>query len=226
VVVADRDLAGAQETVAVVAADAEAAHAAGTAEAVMLDVRDAEGVGALIGEIVARHGRLDWAHNNAGVFSNAPSFVDVTDDAFDRLMAINFKGVWLCMQAELRVMLAQGAGAIVNTSSAAGMIGTPHTPGYAASKHAVLGLTRTAAREYADCNIRVNAVCPGSVRTPMTTGNLDQHPEILQHIMDMQPSHRMAEAEEVAAAVAWLLSDEASYVSGASLLVAGAAVNR
>jgi NAD(P)-dependent dehydrogenase (short-subunit alcohol dehydrogenase family) len=226
VVVADRNLAGAVETVALIGADVESLDAGGAAEAVELDVRDAVGVAALIDDIVARHGRLDWAHNNAGVFSSAASFVDVSDDDFDLLMGINFKGVWLCMRAELAVMARQGRGSIVNTSSAAGMIGTPKTPGYSASKHAVLGLTRSAAREYADQGIRVNAVCPGSVRTPMVTANLVNNPEILQHIMQMQPSHRMAEPEEIAASVAWLCSDAASYVSGAGLLVAGAAVNR
>lgn len=226
VTVADRNVSGAQETVALIAADPQSVAAGGSGAAAELDVCDEAGVGSLIRGIVARYGRLDWAHNNAGVFSSAASFVDVSDEEFARLMSINFKGVWLCMRAELAVMAQQGRGSIVNTSSAAGMIGTPKTPGYSASKHAVLGLTRSAAREYADQGVRVNAVCPGSVNTPMVTANLVNNPDVLQQIMQMQPSHRMAEPEEIAAAVAYLCSDDASYVSGASLLVAGAAVNR
>ena len=226
VAVADRNAAGAAETVELIAADSAANDVGGAAEAAELDVQDCAGVCRLVDDIIDRHGRLDWAHNNAGVFRSAASFVDVTDDDFGLLMGVNFKGVWLCMRAELAVMARQRSGSIVNTSSAAGMIGTPKAPAYSASKHAVLGLTRSAAREYADQGIRVNAVCPGSVRTPMVTANLVNNPDVLAHIMDMQPSHRMAEPEEIAASVAWLCSDAASYVSGAGLLVAGAAVNR
>ena len=199
---------------------------AASAEAATLDVTRCPDVDALVADIVDRHGRLDWAHNNAGVFANAGSFVDTDDAIFDRLMNVNLKGIWACMRAELRVMAPNGRGAIVNTASAAGMIGTPGTPAYSASKHGVLGLTRSAAREYAMAGIRINAVCPGSVDTPMVAGNLVNHPEVLEQIRKMQPNGRLATAGEIAAAVAWLCSDAASYVSGEGLLVTAAGVNR
>ena len=225
-VVADLEEAAAGATASLIAADPGCSAAGGSAEATLLDVGDASAVQALIDTVLTSHGRLDWAHNNAGVFRSSGAFLEFTDADFDLLMGTNFKGVWLCMRAELAAMVRQRSGSIVNTASAAGMIGTPGTPAYAASKHAVLGLTRSAAREYAEQGIRVNAVCPGSVNTAMVTANLKQHPEVLEAIQRMQPTHRMAEPEEVAAAVAWLCSEEASYVSGSSLLVAGAAVNR
>lgn len=220
VVVADRDRPGGQRTVELVG------QQGGTAEFQMLDVTDADNVEAVVDGIVCTHGRLDWAHNNAGVFRTAPSFIEMAGADFDLMMDINLKGVFLCMRAELRVMTAQGHGSIVNTSSAAGMIGTPRTPGYSASKHGVLGLTRSAAREYAAKQIRVNAVCPGSVNTPMVTANLVNNPGVLRQIEAMQPGGRLAEPEEIAAAVAYLCSDGASFVSGSALLVAGGAVNK
>jgi NAD(P)-dependent dehydrogenase (short-subunit alcohol dehydrogenase family) len=198
----------------------------GRGEAVALDVTDTAAVDAAVAALVDLHGRLDLAHNNAGVFRSAASFVDTTDADFDRMVAVNLKGVWSCMRAELRVMVAQGAGAIVNTASAAGIIGTPRTPAYAASKHGVLGLTRSAAREYAPFGIRINAVCPGAVDTPMVTANLVEHPEVLDAIVRMQPGGRLAQPEEIAATVDWLLSDAASFVSGAGVLVTAGAVNR
>lgn len=220
VVVADVDPDGAAATVRGIES------AGGRGEAVVLDVVDVAAVDAAVDSIVDRWGRLDLAHNNAGVFRSAASFVEVTDADFDRMLAVNLKGVWACMRAELRVMVAQGSGSIVNTASAAGIIGTPRTPAYAASKHAVLGLTRSAAREYAPFGVRVNAVCPGSVDTPMVTANLVEHPEVLDAIIRMQPGGRLARPDEVAATVDWLLSDAASFVSGAGLLVTGGAVNR
>ena len=220
VVVGDRDCAGGERTVEMIDALGR------TSEFQQLDVTDSSSVASVIDGIIATHGRLDWAHNNAGVFRTAPSFVDMTTADFDLMIKINLKGVFLCMRAELAVMRAQGFGSIVNTSSAAGVIGTPRTPGYSASKHGVLGLTRSAAREYAAQEIRINAVCPGSVNTPMVTANLVDHPEVLQQIVEMQPGGRLAEPDEVAAAVAWLCSDAASFVSGSALLVAGGAVNR
>lgn len=220
VVAADVDDDGAAETV-------DALTAAGArGEPIHLDVTDAAAVDAAVAGIVERWGRLDLAHNNAGVFGSAASFVDTTDEEFDRMLTVNLKGVWACMRAELRVMVDQRSGAIVNTASAAGIIGTPRTPAYSASKHGVLGLTRSAAREYAPLGIRVNAVCPGAVDTPMVTANLVEHPEVLEAIVRMQPGGRLARPEEVAAAVDWLLSDGASFVSGSGLLVTAGAVNR
>ncbi len=220
VVIADREVRGADETVALVDADG------GTAEARALDVTAVDDVDAVVARIVEEHGRLDWAHNNAGVFANSGSFLDTDDATFDRLMGVNLKGIWACMRAELAIMRRQGHGSIVNTASAAGVIGTPGTPAYSASKHGVVGLTRSAAREFAMDGVRVNAVCPGSVNTPMLAGNLVHHPEVLEQITRMQPNGRLAEPGEIAASVAWLCSDEASYVSGAALLVTAAGVNR
>lgn len=220
VVAADLDLDAAEGTADLLAA------AGRPGDAIRLDVVDADAVDAAVTSIFERWGRLDLAHNNAGVFHSTTSFVDTTDADFDRMVAVNLKGVWTCMRAELRVMVEQGGGSIVNTASAAGIIGTPRTPAYAASKHGVLGLTRSAAREYAPLGIRVNAVCPGAVDTPMLTANLVEHPEVLDAVIRMQPGGRLAQPEEIAATVSWLLSDAASFVSGAGVLVTGGAVNR
>ncbi len=222
VVVADRDVDGGEET-------AQLVRDVGTgtdAVFVRTDVTKAADVDAAVATAGDRYGRLDCAHNNAGISLQAPSFVDLDERSFDLVIDVNLKGVWLGLRAELRRMVAQGSGAIVNTASAAAVIGTPGNPAYCASKHGVMGLTRTAALEHVRDGIRVNAVCPGAVRTPLITRWLDVDPGIVDRVAKVQPGGRLAEPEEVAQAVVWLCSDRASFVTGEGLLVAGGAVAR
>ena len=222
VLVADRDEAGGVETVRLV----QEATPGADAVFVATDVTVAADVDAMVAAAVARWGRLDSAHNNAGISLQAPSFVDVDEKSWDLVVGVNLKGIWLGMRAELRQMLAQGGGSVVNTASAASVIGTPANPAYAASKHGVMGITRTAAAEHLRDNIRVNAVCPGAVRTPLITRWLDVDPGIVERVSKVQPGGRLCEPEEVAEAVVWLSSDRASFVTGEGMLVDGGAVAR
>src|SRR5580693_2903240 len=207
----------AAETVALINA------AGGQAMSVNADVTDAAQVAAMVKTVVATYGRLDCAFNNAGI---AGFQVDAagkkthewSEAAFDRMIAVNLKGVWLCMAAELPQMAAQGGGVIVNTGSIAGLVGLRTSSAYVAAKHGVIGLTKTAALEYADANIRVNAVCPGFIKTRMTEDTMRRRGDtILSHI----PNGRMGEPEEIAEMVVWLCSDRASYVTGACYNVDG-----
>jgi NAD(P)-dependent dehydrogenase (short-subunit alcohol dehydrogenase family) len=220
VVVADIDEAGGRETVEMIrATGVDARFVAG-------DVTRAEQVEAMVAAAVDEFGRLDCAHNNAGISLVPRGFTAVRLDQWQRVLNVNLKGVWLCLRAEIRHMLARGGGgAIVNTASAAGIIGTPGNPAYAASKHAVLGLTKTAALEYIRHDIRVNAVCPGIVRTPLVEPALAV-PELAARLRRVQPGGRLAEPDEVAEAVVWLASDRASFVSGEAMLVTAGAVAR
>jgi NAD(P)-dependent dehydrogenase (short-subunit alcohol dehydrogenase family) len=171
---------------------------------------------------VATFGRLDMALNNAGIIQAPPSEIaDQSADIFDRANAINLRGVWAYMKHELRYMRDQGSGAIVNNSSLAGLVGRPGRAAYHASKHGVIGLTRSAALEYAPRGIRVNAICPGTIETPMVTdmianGELDAPDSIAN-----QPIGRLGRADEIAAAVLWLSSPAASLVVGVALPVDG-----
>ncbi|GBD12318.1 2,5-dichloro-2,5-cyclohexadiene-1,4-diol dehydrogenase [bacterium HR24] len=185
------------------------------------DVSRAREVEAMVGEVAARFGRLDGAFNNAGIEGATARTADYEEEDWDRVIAINLKGVWLCMKYELRQMLAQGGGAIVNTGSVAGMVGWRGAPAYTAAKQGVAALTRTAALEYARAGIRVNAVCPGVVRTPMVERVLGGDPELAARFSRLEPLGRFAEPEEVAAAAAWLLSDASSFVTGHCLVVDG-----
>jgi NAD(P)-dependent dehydrogenase (short-subunit alcohol dehydrogenase family) len=185
------------------------------------DVADARQVEAMVAEVAARFGRLDGAFNNAGIEGATARTADYREEDWDRVLAVNLKGVWLCMKYELRQMLAQGGGAIVNTASVAGMVGWRGAPAYTAAKQGVVALTRTAALEYARAGIRVNAVCPGVVRTPMLRRVLRGEVELEARFTALEPLGRFAEPEEVAAAAAWLLSDAASYVTGHCLVVDG-----
>jgi NAD(P)-dependent dehydrogenase (short-subunit alcohol dehydrogenase family) len=197
--------------------------AGGQAMSIVAEVTDAGQVTGLIKSVVGAYGRLDCAFNNAGI---AGYQVDAagkkthewSEAAFDRMIAVNLKGVWLCMAAELPQMVAQGGGAIVNTGSIAGLVGLRTSSAYVAAKHGVIGLTRTAALEYADDNIRVNAVCPGYIRTRMTEDTMRRRGD---EIMAMVPFRRMGTPEEIAEMVVWLCSDRASYVSGAAYNVDG-----
>jgi NAD(P)-dependent dehydrogenase (short-subunit alcohol dehydrogenase family) len=189
---------------------------------VRTDVSVVEEVEALVARTVEAHGRLDCAVNNAGIVGSLGVTADCTEAEWDRTLAVNLTGVFLCMRYELRPMLRQRQGAIINVASAAGLTGMAGLAAYAASKHGVIGLTKTAALEYAAAGVRVNAVCPGVTRTPLVERlvQLDQaafpRPPI--------PAGRLAAAEEIAGAIVWLCSDAASYVTGAILPVDGGLV--
>ncbi len=218
VVVADIDLSAGEETARLIR------EAGGEATFVAADVSRAAAVEALVAAAVARYGRLDCAHNNAGV--TAGGFTHrLTEAAWDRVMAVNLKGVWLCMKYELAQLLRQRAGgAIVNTSSASGLVGFAGAAAYAASKHGVLGLTRTAALEYAPRGIRVNAVCPSLIRTAMLEQTLATSVEGEARLVALEPMGRLGTPEEVAGPVVWLCSDAASFVTGHALAVDGGAL--
>ncbi len=165
------------------------------------------------------YGRLDYAHNNAGVLGKAAPAADCSEEEWDRQIAVNLKGIWLCMRYEIPQMLKQGGGAIVNTSSAAGLVGMQGLAPYTASKHGVAGLTKSAALDYAKSNVRVNAVCPGFIDTPMVR-EIEDPEGFPTNVMPAIP--RMGKPEDVANAVVWLCSDAASYVTGHLLAVDGA----
>lgn len=214
VVAADLDASGA-ETVA-----ARIAEQGGSAIALQADVSDSAGVARLFDTVMEAFGRLDVAVNNAGVSSAARGFEETSEEEFDRLIAVNLKGVWLCMQREIAIFRARQGGVIINMASALGLIGAATTPVYAATKHGVIGLSRSAALEYATSGIRVNAVCPGIIDTPLIRkAAVDDR--LLQAIVDRHPAGRLGTPEEVAAAVAWLASPASSFVTGATLAVDG-----
>jgi NAD(P)-dependent dehydrogenase (short-subunit alcohol dehydrogenase family) len=188
---------------------------------VRCDVTDDDEVAALVHETVSTFGRLDLAFNNAGVQSPLAETADAKVEDFDRVLAINLRGVWSCLKHEILHMRAQGRGAIVNCSSMGGLVGAPGRGAYRASKHAVLGLTKCAALENATRGIRINAVCPGIVETPMVSDMLVSQPEAMAALMKEQPIGRFARPEEIAAAVLWLCSPGASFVIGHALAVDG-----
>jgi NAD(P)-dependent dehydrogenase (short-subunit alcohol dehydrogenase family) len=185
------------------------------------DVADADAVAAMVRQTVSTFGRLDAAFNNAGVQSPLAETADASAEDFDRVNAINLRGVWSCMKYELLQMREQGSGAIVNCSSLGGLVGIAERGVYHASKHGVLGLTKSAALEYAARGIRINAVCPGIVETPMVAGMLVSQPEAMKELMKEQPIGRLGRPEEIAAAVLWLCSPGASFVIGHALAVDG-----
>ncbi|WP_136418552.1 MULTISPECIES: SDR family oxidoreductase [Oxalobacteraceae] len=215
VAVSDVDAAGGEQTASMIN------QAGGNAIFVKCDVSQAAQVEALIDKIVASFGRLDCAFNNAGIEIEHVRLADAEEATFDKLMNVNVKGVWLCMKYEIRQMLKQGGGAIVNTASVAGLVGAPLQPIYAASKHAVVGLTKTAAAEYGRTGIRVNTVCPGIIRTPMMDRAIEREPKREKMIQKAHPIGRLGEAEEIANAALWLCSDSASFVTGHQLAVDG-----
>jgi NAD(P)-dependent dehydrogenase (short-subunit alcohol dehydrogenase family) len=195
----------------------------GEAMFVRTDVTQAREVEAMISQTVATYGRLDCAHNNAGIGSRPRVLLhEVAEEDWDRVLNINLKGVWLCMKYEISQMLQQGGGAIVNTASIMGLVGSWSRSGaYNASKHGVVGLTKTAALEYATSGIRVNAVCPGYIRTPLIEAALTSYPEMEAQIVARHPVGRMGRPEEIAEAVVWLCSDAASFVTGHTMTVDG-----
>jgi len=183
------------------------------------DVTDDAGVERAVADTVSRFGRIDVAFNGAGIDGSMAPTADSTMDNFDRLIAVNVKGVWSCMRHQLRQMLAQGGGAIVNCSSTSGVVGVGYLPAYSASKHAVVGLTKSAAVEYMRSGIRVNAVAPGMVDTPMWQRSIS--PEMTEQLLANDPAGRLAKPAEIAQAVLWLASPAASFVNGHTLLVDG-----
>lgn len=190
--------------------------------AVRCNVADKFEVAAMVNQTIAAFGRLDAAFNNAGVNSDSAPLLDKDDEEFDRIINVNLRGVWNCMKAELRQMTAQGSGAIVNCSSIGGMVGSKGRSAYSASKHAVVGLTRSAALDYAKQGIRINAVCPGIVNTPMAAAVTKNHdPEIVKAMIAREPIGRFGEPEEIASAVVWLCSPAASFVVGHAMAVDG-----
>jgi NAD(P)-dependent dehydrogenase (short-subunit alcohol dehydrogenase family) len=215
VVVADVTVEGGEETVA------QVKKAGGEAIFVKTDVSKAVEVEALVAKAVATYGRLDCAHNNAGIAGKAKTVVDDTEDNWDRILAINLKGVWLCMKYEIAHMLKQGGGAIVNTASGAGLIGVRRGGAYVASKHGVVGLTKTAALEYAKAGIRVNCVCPGPIDTPMLQGIGGSNQVVIERMVAAQPGGRLGKPAEIAEAAVWLCSDAASFVTGLPMPVDG-----
>jgi NAD(P)-dependent dehydrogenase (short-subunit alcohol dehydrogenase family) len=178
-------------------------------------------VAAMVEETVKTFGRLDAAYNNAGVQSPALEIADVSSEEYDRVMDINLRGVWNCMKHELRQMRKQKSGAIVNCSSIGGLIGLPGRATYHATKHGVIGLTKSAALEYAARGIRINAVCPGTINTPMVEKMLANEPEAMKEILRDQPIGRLGRSEEIASAVLWLCSPGAGFVIGHALVVDG-----
>ncbi len=183
-------------------------------------------VQAAVDTAVERYGRLDCAHNNAGTSGTPSAFHDLTLEDWNRVVALNLTGVFLCLKHELAVMAAAGRGAIVNTSSGAGVIGFPGLPHYVASKHGVLGLTKTAAQEYVRQGIRVNAICPGTTDTPMMQSFIGGDPAMEAFMSKTVPTGEMGRPEQVAEAVVWLCSDRASFVNGESMAVDGGTLCR
>lgn len=188
---------------------------------VRCDVADEGSVAAAVAETVQQFGRLDMAFNNAGIQVPPSDAADEPAEVFDRVNAINLRGVWASMKHELAQMRDQGSGAIVNCSSLGGLVGLPGRAAYHASKHGVLGLTSSAALEYAPRGIRINAVCPGTIATPMVTDMIDKNELDLAEAVANQPINRLGEPEEIAAAVLWLCSPGASFVVGVALPVDG-----
>ncbi len=206
---------------AVRAAAEELVSAGHQAIAVRCNVADEADVAAMIQQTVATFGRLDAAFNNAGVQSLPVETADASGEEFDRVNAINLRGVWNCMKYELRQMREQGSGAIVNNSSIGGLIGLPGRAIYHASKHGVIGLTRSAALEYASRGIRINAICPGAIETPMVADMLVRERISQEDLLKDQPTGRLGRPEEIASAVLWLCSPGASFVIGHALAVDG-----
>ena len=219
VVVADIVVDGGEETERIIR------DSGGEAIFVKTDVTVASQVEALINTAVQTYGRLDCAANTAGITQPVAPTHELQEDIWDSVITINLKGVWLCMRYQIRQMLHQGSGAIVNTSSSVGLWATPNLPAYTASKHGVNGLTKAAALENARKGIRVNAVCPGATQTPMIKRFVANSPDHNLEVMaDKSPMGRLGTPEEQAAAVIWLCSDAASFVTGTILSVDGGQV--
>jgi NAD(P)-dependent dehydrogenase (short-subunit alcohol dehydrogenase family) len=193
----------------------------GTASFVRADVSNAADVKAMVDAAVERYGRLDYAHNNAGIVGGGATVVDMPEETWNQGIGVMLTGVFLCLKYEIPAILEQGGGAIVNTSSGAGLIGFPTMANYVAAKHGVIGLTKTAALEYATSGIRINAVCPGTARSKMVDDWIGGDPAKEAEVAALHPIGRIAEAEEIANAVLWLCSDAASFMIGQAMVVDG-----
>ena len=215
VAVADVNVKGGNETARLIG------EAGGEALFIKTDVSNAQDVKALVDRTVQAFGRLDWAFNNAGIDNRHAPIGEYDEQEWDRVLNTNLKGVMLCMRYEIPAMLASGGGSIVNTASVAGLIGTPISPAYTTSKHGIVGLTRSAALDYAQRGIRVNAVCPGVTRTAIVDAFIREEPDGEAQLNAQAPMGRMARPEEIAAVVLFYCSDAASYVTGTCLAVDG-----
>ncbi len=215
VVVADIDVDGGRETVALVE------QAGGRAAFIRTDVSVQSDVEAMVAFAVDTFGGLDCAHNNAGIAAPMAPLADYPDDGWARTIDVMLNGVYYCMKAEIPCMLERGGGAIVNTASGVGLVAYPHQAAYTASKHGVIGLTKVAALDYGARGIRVNAVCPGTARTPMVDEAMRRHPSIEAHLRALHPIGRIGEASEIAEAAVWLCTPAASFVLGVALPVDG-----
>lgn len=214
VVVADISVEGGQETAKLITG------AGGQARFIRTDITKADDIRAAVAYVVDSYGRLDIAHNNAGILATTLLLADDAEAVFDKVVTTNAKSIMLSMKYEIEHMLKQGGGRIVNTASVLGLVGGLGQWAYAASKHAVVGLTRALAVEYAPQGIRINAVCPGAVRTPMTAAMVAD-PALEQGTAALHPIGRIANPEEIASAVVWLASDDSSYMIGAAVPVDG-----
>jgi NAD(P)-dependent dehydrogenase (short-subunit alcohol dehydrogenase family) len=217
VTVADLPGPGAWETADLIRA------AGGEAQGFVVDVTRPDQVAAMVASAVSAYGRLDCAHNNAGIAAahvgaGGQRVGDISQDSWDRMLAVNLTGVWLCMKHVLAEMERQGGGAIVNTSSIAGLVGLPGSNAYVAAKHGVVGLTKAAAIDYAEAGIRVNAVCPGYIETPMIGEAMARRGD---RILSTVPMRRLGLPDDIAEAVVWLCSDRSGFVTGTTLTVDG-----
>jgi NAD(P)-dependent dehydrogenase (short-subunit alcohol dehydrogenase family) len=185
------------------------------------DVSKSSDVKEMVEKTIATFGRLDYAFNNAGIEGNSGSIKDCSEENWDKTIGVNLKGVWLCMKHEIPQMIKQGKGVIVNCSSVAGLVGFAGLPAYVASKHGVIGLTKTAALECAKLGIRVNAVCPGVIQTPMIDRLTGNDKKAIEQFTNLEPVGRFGRAEEIANAVIWMCSDGASFVTGHAMAVDG-----
>lgn len=220
VVVSDVNEAGSAETVQMIA------DAAGEATFIKTDVTKPEEVQQLVARTVAEYGQLDFALNNAGIDGGRDLLGDYSDEMWQRVMEVNVSGVWYCMKAEIAQMLrqrgdGQSKGVIVNLASLAGLVGAPRLAAYSASKHAVVGLTKSAALEYVRQGIRINAVCPGFTDTPMVRKGMDKDPVFAQRLVGGVPARRLGKPEEIAAAIMYLCSDEAAFMVGHTMVLDG-----
>jgi NAD(P)-dependent dehydrogenase (short-subunit alcohol dehydrogenase family) len=219
--------AGASVVLADVDADAVQAAAAsltsggGQAIGVACDVAEEAQAAAAVGAAVSTYGRLDAAYNNAGVQPAATDTADLEAEEFDRVMAVNLRGVWNCMKHELRQMREQGEGTIVNCSSIGGLVGVPDRAAYHATKHGVIGLTKSSALEYAARGIRINAICPGIIDTPMVAAMKEGESEAMEELMAAVPVKRLGHPQEIASAVLWLSGPGSTFVIGHALVVDG-----
>jgi NAD(P)-dependent dehydrogenase (short-subunit alcohol dehydrogenase family) len=215
VVVADYNAEGGARTVKTIK------EAGGTAVFHAADVSNPQDVDGLMHKVMESYGRLDCAFNNAGIQGQLAKTPNCSLENWNRVIAINLTGVFLCMKYEIPLMLKHGGGSIVNTASGAGLVGVVGAPAYVAAKHGVAGLTKAAALEFAQKGIRVNAVCPGFIRTPMLEESLDKGIVSEEQLFALEPMHRIGEPEEIAEAVLWLCSDASSFVTGLPMPVDG-----